>query len=384
MIAISIVLIFLGGCDLLTSKVTALFDGGFKLPPKITTNTITFAIDQIGYKEMRGYDNFPSITMYVKAMTIETPPKLITGLTEPDFFEAVDDNGDARPIYVTPPRSTAIADKKQVDVVFVIDTTGSMGSYLSTMTSKAQAFADKIAASGIDYRLGYVTFGDDIRKASGQRLAPTSIASTFKAAIGALTANGGGDGLENQIDALDYARAAPSETTSNPAGSFQNDMSFTYRVGAARMFILITDIGYHYPGETSSDVLTYYPTGVSNTRDAEITKLKADGVICFVVGPTGVGYEKIATDTGGKFFSTGGDFGTIVDTIGAAVAYSGDYQITYLTNDFTTSKSHTVRLSVHTSKGDGQATATYTSPSVVNYAHAKQMLEQDNAKHLKK
>ena len=47
-----------------------------------------------------------------------------------------------------------------------------------------------------------------------------------------------------------------------------------------------------------------------------------------------------------------------------------------MTNDFTESKVHTLRLAVHTSVGDAQATATYTSPSVVNYDRAMEIYER--------
>jgi len=333
---------------------------------------------------MRAYDNFPSVTLFVKATQIDGT--LITDLQEPDFFEAVEDNSSARPIYVTA-RGAVTSTNKKADIVFVFDTTGSMYSYLSTMTSKAKDFADTLASSDIDYKLGFVTFGDDIRKGTGERLAPTSNIEDFKTAIGALAAYGGDDGPENQIDALDYARAAPHEAdTSNPWGSFQNDMSFAYRVDAAIIFILVTDIGYNTP-ESPGDVYNIQGKQVANTATQEIAKLNSSGVACFIVGPSGISptsYETIAEDTGGAWFSSGDSFSTIIDTIGTSITEFGDYMITYLADDFTESKLHTVRVAVHTRDGEAQATATYTSPSVVNYSRAKQMLIEDNAAHAKK
>ncbi len=339
---------------------------GAKLAPEIATNAITFDITAIG-SDLRGYDSFPTITLFVAPRA--TTGELITGMQAADFFDTVDDNGTARNIVVTPPRSSVTSATKTADIVFVIDTTGSMGSYLTTMTSKAQSFADAIAAKSIDYRLGFVTFGDDIRKGTGQRLAPTSNITTFKTAVGALVASGGGDALENQIDALDYARAAA--TGSNPAGSFQTDMSFTYRSGAMKIFILITDIGFHTPSNPG-DVTGYY-SGVSNTLDQEIAKLKADSINCYVVGPAGVGYESLASGTDGEYYSSGGDFSKIIDKLGTVIAGSGDYMITFMTQDFTASKLHKVRVAIHTRLGNAQAIANYTSPSVVNVKEAEEM-----------
>lgn len=381
-----VVLVLFSSCDFLSKAIDDALSGinDYKVPPTISSNTIDMEITGIG-TQMRAFDNFPSVTLYVKAKTLGG--KLITDLQEPDFFEAIEDNGSARPIYVTA-RGAVTSSNKKADIVFVVDTTGSMSGYLSTMTSKAQAFADLLAGSDVDYRLGFVTFGDDIRKQTGQRLAPTSSASAFKTAIGGLVAgfpSSGGDGPENQIDALDYARAAPGEAaTSNPWGSYQNDMGFTYRTDAATIFILVTDVGYHTPS-SPGDVLTTYSKNVANTAAAEITKLKNTGVTCFIVGPTGVtptSYETIATDTGGSFFtsaSSGTDLGPIIDTIGTAITTFGDYMITYLADDFSPSKAHSVRIALHTRVGDAQATATFTSPSTVNYSRAAKMLEADEA-----
>lgn len=199
-ILVVLVALVMVSCDLLSSAVDSLFDGGFKLPPKINSNTIDFEITGVG-TGLRGYDNFPSITLFVSP-TNPSDGSVIANLVEADFFDVIDDNGEARPIEVTP-RGAVTSSGKMADIVFVIDTTGSMAYYLTTMTTKAQSFADTLAASDINYRIGYVTFGDDIRKGAKERLAPTSDITAFKTAIDALSAYGGADGPENQIDAID-------------------------------------------------------------------------------------------------------------------------------------------------------------------------------------
>lgn len=374
-ILLVLVTVAMVSCDLASDAIESLFDGGFKLPPKINSNSIGFEITGVG-TGLRGYDNFPSITLFVSP-TKSDDGMVIANLVEADFFDVIDDNGEARPIEITP-RGAVTSTNKMADIVFIIDTTGSMSGYLTTMTAKAQAFGDTLAASDINYRIGYITFGDDIRKGSNQRLAPTSDIAAFKSAVGALTAFGGADGQENQIDAIDYARAGTRETTSNPAGSFQNDMGFLYRDAAARIFILITDIDYHYPGESSSDVLGYYPGGVSNTVSQEITKLNRSGIICYVVAPNSYSdqYTNLAVDTGGSLFDSTVDFAGILDTIGTAITTRGDYMITFMTNDFSPNKLHNLRIAVHTSLGDAEATCSYTSPSVVNYTRALKAYEQ--------
>lgn len=375
---------FLG--SLFGSTVDQLFDGGFKLPPTITSNGIDLEITGVG-TGMRGYDNFPAITLFVTPKEKGTGA-LITGMQEADFFDVVDDNGEARPMEVTP-RGAVTTSAKKADIVFVIDTTGSMGGYLSTMTAKAQSFADTLSASDIDFRLGFVSFGDDIRKhlasdgpASGsyaypggyaERLAPTSNTAAFKTAVGALTAYGGDDGPENQIDAMDYARTI--DTDSNPWGSFQREMGFTYRKDAKVIFVLITDIGYNTPS-SPGDVFNIQGKPVVNTLDGEIVKLNNSGVNCYVVGPSGYSYDKLAEDTGGKFYPTGSDFATMIDDIGTTITTKGDYMIVFMSNDWTAKKLHKIRVALHTSLGNAQAIVEYTSPETVNVKAAKELFEK--------
>jgi len=130
-------------CDFYTNQITDALSGinDYKVPPIINTNTINIEITGIG-TQMRAYDNFPSVTLFVKAT--QTDGTLITDLQEPDFFEAVEDNSSARPIFMTA-RGAVTSTNKKADIVFVFDTTGSMSGYLSTMTSKAQDFADTLA-----------------------------------------------------------------------------------------------------------------------------------------------------------------------------------------------------------------------------------------------
>lgn len=377
-------------CDFITSlfggTVKSLFSGGFKLPPVVTSDGIDMTITGVG-TGLRGYDNFPAITLFVQPKEKGTD-KLITGMMQADFFDTVDDSGEARPMEVVA-RGSVTTEAKKADIVFVFDTTGSMSGYLSTMTAKAQDFADALAASDIDYRLGFMTFGDDIRKhletdgaaaapsyfpgGYAERLAPISNIDTFKTAIGRLQAYGGDDGAENQIDALDYARTI--DATSNPWGSFQREMGFLYRKDAKVFFILVTDSNFHTPA-SPGDVNTIWGKTVANTIVGETAKLNSGGFNCYVVGPGGYGYDTLAADTGGKYYASGSDFTAIIDDIATTITTKGDYMIVFMSNDWTASKLHTIRIALHTSLGNGQATTSYTSPAVVNVKEAREIFER--------
>ncbi len=111
----------------------------------------------------------------------------------------------------------------QSDIVFVLDTTGSMFWAIDGMKKGVEAFADAVSALGIDARLGGIEFGDELR--SQVRLTDTA---SFKAWVAKLGVTGGGDAPESPLDAI---------------ASAYRTMSF--RKGAQRFFILITDTGMH-------------------------------------------------------------------------------------------------------------------------------------------
>lgn len=113
--------------------------------------------------------------------------------------------------------------KVATDIVFVIDTTGSMFWAIDGVRKGINAFVDTVAEVGLDARVGGVEFGDEVR--SSQALADTE---TFKTWVGKLGVASGGDGPENPLDA---------------ALSAWGRMQF--RPGAQRVVIFITDIGFH-------------------------------------------------------------------------------------------------------------------------------------------
>lgn len=137
------------------------------------------------------------------------------------------------------------------DVVFVFDTTGSMGSGLDSVQNSIIAFSQFLDDSGLDARVGAVTFGDaydtvdDVAAPTrGESLRgdtppsfdgdtrPTFDLSTdfagFETFIADDSPRGGGDGPENAIGALDYAMQA-----------------LDWREGAQRIMIVVTDVCSH-------------------------------------------------------------------------------------------------------------------------------------------
>lgn len=49
---------------------------------------------------------------------------------------------------------------KPADIVFLIDTTGSMGTPISSVKSSLSSFADALKSAGVDFRFGLISYGD--------------------------------------------------------------------------------------------------------------------------------------------------------------------------------------------------------------------------------
>lgn len=154
----------------------------------------------------------------------------------------------------------------KVDIVFLFDSTGSMGGEIDAMKARANDFASDLAAAGMDARLGLIEYRDNGETLSdGSSTSPaiivnlTSDVATFQAGVNGLVAGGGGDWEECGLEAYELA------------------LTMGLRSDARRIFIQITDAPVHYAGDGSGwSVLTI--AGVCDD-------LNAAGVEAFVAGP---------------------------------------------------------------------------------------------------
>lgn len=190
----------------------------------------------------------------------------------------------------------------KIDIVFVFDVTASMTQEIEDLKNRASSFADSLAAKGIDYRLGLVSFSDQIETVHDF----TDDVVRFKQWIGELTPVGGGDYKENALQAMDRA----------------GDLSF--RAISQRLMILITDAEYHQAGDPGD--------GVTLHNTESITKLLQDKrIIADVAGPNFDQFHQLAQGTGGFYFDITSDFAQIVDHIGLII--SSQYVCTYNTHN---------------------------------------------------
>lgn len=178
------------------------------------------------------------------------------------------------------------------DIVFVIDTTGSMSNKIAGLLASCATFAERLAAKKIDWRLAIVAFGDlrvptDRIVASGYM---TRIETVRRSLAGVPRFSGGGNRGESSLDALDRA------------------IGLGARRGATRVVILITDESPHQHGELRAPAMAQ--------------RLRREQVVTFTVAPDLRAYRDISSRTGGRWFpvSAGTDFTSILSMFDRVVA----------------------------------------------------------------
>jgi hypothetical protein len=175
--------------------------------------------------------------------------------------------------------------KARADLVFVIDTTGSMNDKIDGLIESCETFVDKLARKRIDWVAAVVGFGD--LTVEGDRIVATPFSSSadrVKALLRGLPRySGGGNEGESSLEALQAALDQPG-----------------FRRDAVKVVVLITD----------------EPALQRRLRPTTVTgKLRDAGAIAFVMSPKIKYFRSMATETGGQWWNvdSGGDFSRILD-----------------------------------------------------------------------
>ncbi|OQY81312.1 MAG: hypothetical protein B6D41_19850 [Chloroflexi bacterium UTCFX4] len=188
---------------------------------------------------------------------------------------------------------------KCVDLVFVIDTTGSMSDKIKGLLQTAQKFVDRFARLQMDARIAIVAFGDLTVK--GDKIVATSFTANMQTTKNSLQKiprfSGGGNRGESSLEAL------------------QKAMTLAFRANAVKTLLLITD----EPALQNRNL---------NAADV-INELVAGEYLAFVVGTKDKYYKEMARATGGKWYQVSAHadftdllamFGDIADRVTDTVA----------------------------------------------------------------
>jgi len=226
-------------------------------------------------------------------------------------------------------KEKALDSVEPIDVVFVFDTTGSMGEEIRAVRDNIIEFADVLKKTNMDYRLGLVTYGDKVRDVH----APMKDVKKFKAIIAGQRAKGGGDIPENALDAMDKMT------------------KFKFRDGAKVVAILITDAPYHSHNKVTK--LHTLPV---------LKKVKEKKITVYTLAPREERYLWIAAETGGVYHDVKKNFTDLVHQLAASL--TAQYVI-----EFTTTKPNAdatkreVKLTLKHATYKGHAKSTYRAPS---------------------
>lgn len=175
-----------------------------------------------------------------------------------------------------------------VDIIFVLDNTGSMAGQITAVKNSIVAFASTLEAAGVDAKFGLVTYGDSalhptpagfitqesFTDASNIRpILDLTTAARLQATLESVTADRGGDGPENPLDCTKWALH-----TNDTTGSLDN---LTWRTGAQKIFIIITDINAHQniAADTSSD------NKCTTTATLEVARIRNFNAKVYAVSP---------------------------------------------------------------------------------------------------
>ena len=195
----------------------------------------------------------------------------------------------------------------QADIVFLIDSTGSMGDEINNVRENVEYFVDALKARGVSAGLALIDYQDiGIDGYDSTQVHKNGSSNWFydmdayKNALSSLTLGYGGDAPECAVDALETGRLL--------------DM----RSSAGKIFILVTDADY-------KDANRY---GIPSMA-TEIELLKNAGVTCAVITTS---YEQntyydLYTETNGIWGNIRGDFYTelmtLADKIGSDIVGDG-------------------------------------------------------------
>lgn len=163
-----------------------------------------------------------------------------------------------------------------VDLVFVIDTTGSMSDKIEGLLATCARFVDEFATLNLDQRVAVVAFGD--LTVPGDKIEVTAFTSQVEVIKKSLRNvprySGGGNEGESSLEALQKAVALP------------------FRPNLVKVIILITD----------------EPALQHQIRASEMSRrLSKKEFLVFVVSPAIAYYKEMATRNGGKWYQVAAD-----------------------------------------------------------------------------
>jgi len=197
-----------------------------------------------------------------------------------------------------------------VDIVFAIDTTGSMAPYIASVVASASSVVDSLAGDGVDYRIGLVDYKDvDSDPAVVPGCPPDAYAARTDLAFSDVKAD-----IQAAIGTLPGAVGGGCDIPEDVYSGVEQAIGFPWRDGVKKAIIQMGDAPGHDPEAHSGFTLARV------TADAAAVDPAV--VFAILVGPDTSAHAfaiQLATATGGLTFDATANPGQAGPAVLAAV-----------------------------------------------------------------
>ncbi|PKM52518.1 MAG: hypothetical protein CVV02_01850 [Firmicutes bacterium HGW-Firmicutes-7] len=195
------------------------------------------------------------------------------------------------------PDSSYKSETKGMNIVFIMDTTGSMDSYIRGVQERAIEFSEILKDKGVKFLLGLIGFGDLLEKEKPKVYKFTNDITKFQKRVRKIPRTYGGDLPESSLDALETGMKLVTQAKLDP----------THK----NIFILITDAPPHIPTVGGKGVLDV------------LGELDALGITTYVVAKKDKNsleaYQPFV-QMKGKYYNIDDSFNDILDNIAYSIA----------------------------------------------------------------
>lgn len=272
---------------------------------------------------------FPVVRVFISVYDSEGNP--IPDL-DPSVFSMWEEHLLSGNKKLTPTITQLKETASELDIVFCIDTTGSMWDEIDLVKSNLLGFIDILVENKVNFRLAGISFGDEVPY---RGLKPfTSDAADFAAWVAGLEATGGGDWPENPLDCIISASR------------------LDFRTSAQKVIVLITDAPAHVAGDGGDS-----PTTATFTA-AYAAISSVEGLKLYYSSPE-TEYSALGSPLGWPFSGS-----VLVSTLGTklVVKYIASYTSPFVKKD---GKRRTVTVRVKSGTGTATGTGEYEPPKDV-------------------
>ncbi len=204
---------------------------------------------------------------------------------------------DRTKVSAPPKREVRSGDSGLFNIIFLIDTTGSMDTYINGVKDRAIEFSGILAAKGADFKLGLIGFGDLNEKEKPSVYNFTDDIAKFQKQVKNIPRTYGGDIPESALDSLETGVELLNSSKVRP--------------DSKNIFILITDAPPHVPTNSGKSVIDICDMlNEKNITTYVVARRDRDSITA---------YDPL-TKPNGKYYDLNDKFYDILDNIAISIA----------------------------------------------------------------